>query len=85
MCPMGRVRTTETGHKSMSNKYVDALSVIEASGRLGLSKDAVKRRIGTELRGYRHPQTGWWMITLDSVERWETEHAAEIEARDASL
>ena len=85
MCPMGRVRTTKIGRKSMSNKHVDALSVIEASSRLGLSKDAVKRRIGTELRGYRHPQTGWWMITLDSIERWEALHAAEIEARNASL
>jgi len=50
-----------------------------------LSKDAVKRRIGTELRGYRHPQTGWWMITLESVERWEVEHAAEIADRAEAI
>lgn len=65
----------------MDGKQLGDLSVLEASSRLGLSKDAVKRRIGTELRGYRHPQTGWWMITRASVERWELEHAAEIAAR----
>ena len=67
----------------MNSKQTGDLSVLEASSRLGLSKDAVKRRIGTELRGYRHRQTGWWMITRDSVERWEIEHAAEIKQREA--
>ena len=69
----------------MDRKQTGDLSVLEASSRLGLSKDAVKRRIGTELRGYRHPQTGWWMITRDSVERWEVEHAAEIAARQEAV
>ncbi len=65
----------------MDGKQNGDLSVLETSSRIGLSKDAVKRRIGSELRGYRDPVSGWWMITLDSIERWEIEHAAEIRAR----
>ncbi|KKL28228.1 hypothetical protein LCGC14_2377260 [marine sediment metagenome] len=64
-------------------KEPNALSVIETASRLGLSKDAVKRRIGTELVGYKDPLTGWWMIRLSSIKRWEVQKKAEIAAAKA--
>ena len=69
----------------MDSKPMEALTAREAGNRLGLSFEAVKRRIGNELRGFRDPNSGWWMITVESIKRWEVEHAAEIAARSEAV
>ncbi len=75
--PPTRVGPRATPHEHFEGKRSSAIPVGETAMRLRMTGDAVKRRIGTHLRGYKDPIAGWWLVYVDSIERYEAEREAE--------